>query len=103
MRILQITKYYYPSVSFGGPVQCTYNISKYLVKKGHDVTVYATDTADISSNARIKEKFQLMTMMLHAKELSFTHPVTKESIMISAVIQNEFKRMLKLMKFSYES
>jgi len=60
MRILQITKYYYPSVSFGGPVQCTYNISKYMVKKGHDVTVYATDTADISSNARIKEKFQLI-------------------------------------------
>jgi glycosyltransferase involved in cell wall biosynthesis len=60
MRILQITKYYYPSVSFGGPVQCTYNISKYMVKKGHDVTVYTTDTADISSNARIKEKFQLM-------------------------------------------
>lgn len=60
MRILQITKYYYPSVSFGGPVQCTYNISKYMVKKGHDVTVYATDTADISSNARIKERFELI-------------------------------------------
>ncbi len=60
MRILQITKYYYPSVSFGGPVQCTYNISKYMVKKGHDVTVYATDTADISTNARIKERFQVI-------------------------------------------
>jgi len=59
-RILQITKYYYPSVSFGGPVQCTYNISKYMVEKGHDVTVYATDTADISTNSRIKERFQVI-------------------------------------------
>lgn len=37
MGILQITKYYYPSTSFGGPVQCTYNISNHMVKKGHDV------------------------------------------------------------------
>ena len=60
MRILQITKYYYPSVSFGGPVQCTYNISKYLVKMGHDVTVYATNAADMSTNAKIKERFELI-------------------------------------------
>lgn len=55
MRILQITKYYYPSVSFGGPVQCTRNISKRLSKNGHEVTVFTTDAYDISSNARIKE------------------------------------------------
>jgi glycosyltransferase involved in cell wall biosynthesis len=60
MRILQITKYYYPCVSFGGPVQCTYNLSKYLIKRGHDVTVYTTDAAHISTRARIKERFQLI-------------------------------------------
>lgn len=54
MHILQITKYFHPAVSFGGPVQCTYNLSKYLVSRGHKVTVYATDALDISSNARIK-------------------------------------------------
>lgn len=58
MRILQITKYYYPSVSFGGPVQCTYNISKYLVRMGHDVTVYTTDAAHIGTRARIKGNVQ---------------------------------------------
>jgi glycosyltransferase involved in cell wall biosynthesis len=55
LRILQITKYYYPSVSFGGPVQCTRNISKRLLRNGHEVTVYTTDACDISSNTRIKE------------------------------------------------
>lgn len=74
MRILQITKYYYPSVSFGGPVQCTYNISKYLVERGHDVTVYATDTADISTNARIKEKFQI----INGAKIFFFPNVTKQ-------------------------
>lgn len=54
-------------------------------------------------NKLFKEKFQLMTMMLHAKELSFTHPVTKESITISAGIQDEFQRMILLMNINYRS
>ena len=60
MKILQITKYYYPSFTFGGPVPCTYNISNYMVKQGHDVTVYTTDAANISTNERVKEKFQII-------------------------------------------
>lgn len=54
-------------------------------------------------NNLFKEKFGLMTMMLHAKELNFTHPVTKEPVTISANIQDEFKRMIGLMNFNYES
>ena len=60
MNILQITKYFYPAVSFGGPVQTTYNLSKYLVNRGHKVVVYTTDALDISSNAQVKEKHQLV-------------------------------------------
>ena len=60
MNILQITKYFYPAVSFGGPIQCTYSLSKYLVSRGHKVVVYATDAADIGSNAKIQEKHQLV-------------------------------------------
>ena len=52
-------------------------------------------------NKLFKEKFQLMTMMLHARELSFRHPVTNEEIRIVAEIQDEFKRMIRLMKFLF--
>lgn len=52
-------------------------------------------------NKLFKEKFQMMTMMLHARELSFTHPVTNENSTIVAEIQDEFKRMIRLMKFRY--
>jgi glycosyltransferase involved in cell wall biosynthesis len=58
MRILQIVKYYYPSVSFGGPVQCVLNISKYMVRKGHEVTVYTTDAGELGTRARIPENFR---------------------------------------------
>ncbi len=38
-------------------------------------------------------------MMLHASELSFKHPVTKESIAIKAKLQVEFKRMINELGF----
>src|SRR4030042_3369637 len=60
MRILQIVNYYYPNVGFGGPVQCTYYLSKYMVEKGHEVTVYTTDASDKNSKARMREKFQVI-------------------------------------------
>jgi tRNA pseudouridine65 synthase len=41
----------------------------------------------------------MTTMLLHASELSFTHPVTKERIHLSAPLQDEFKRVMELMKW----
>lgn len=54
-------------------------------------------------NKLFKEKFGLMTMMLHAKELSFEHPVTNKKITISAELQSEFERMIRLLQFYYPS
>ncbi len=54
-------------------------------------------------NKLFKEKFSLMTMMLHAKELSFEHPVTNKKITISAELQSEFERMIRLLQFYYPS
>ena len=42
-----------------------------------------------------------MTMMLHAKELQFTHPKTGVQLIITAGFQGEFKRMIDEMKFDY--
>jgi glycosyltransferase involved in cell wall biosynthesis len=73
LNILQITKYFYPAVSFGGPVQCTYNLSKYLASRGHKVVVYTTDAADISSNSEIKEKHQ----KIDGVEVFYFHNIAK--------------------------
>ena len=45
MKILQVTPAFVPS-KFGGIKAVSYNLSKTLAKKGHEVTVYTTD-ADI--------------------------------------------------------
>lgn len=51
-------------------------------------------------NKLFKEKWNMQTMMLHASELSFIHPVSKQKIIIKAPVQEEFKRMLSTLKLS---
>lgn len=55
MRILQVIPYFYPAWTFGGPVRAVYELSKELVKKGHDVTVYTTDA--LTGNSTQKSRF----------------------------------------------
>ncbi|GAB4056355.1 pseudouridine synthase [Spirosoma litoris] len=45
-------------------------------------------------NKLFKEHFEMNTMLLHARQLAFTHPVTEERITITAPFQVEFERML---------
>lgn len=51
-------------------------------------------------NRYFKEHLQMNTMLLHALDLTFNHPVTEEKITIKAEVQDEFKRMMALMNFS---
>ena len=43
MKILQVTNFFKPSWESGGPARVAYEISKKLIERGHDVTVYTTD------------------------------------------------------------
>ncbi|WP_018617960.1 pseudouridine synthase [Spirosoma luteum] len=45
-------------------------------------------------NKLFKEHFGMNTMLLHAQQLTFTHPISAEQISITAPIQAEFTRML---------
>lgn len=50
-------------------------------------------------NRHFMESWNMTTMLLHALQLSFTHPLTKERLLISAPPQAEFRRMAELMEF----
>lgn len=43
MKILQVTNFFKPSWEAGGVARVAYEISKNLVKEGHEVTVFTTD------------------------------------------------------------
>lgn len=49
MKILQVIASFPPAFAYGGPARVAYDISKELVKKGHEVTVYTTDVLNKSS------------------------------------------------------
>ena len=48
-------------------------------------------------NKFFKEQWDMTTMLLHASELSFTHPVTNVQIDLTAPVHDEFKRVMDLM------
>ncbi|MBC8054286.1 MAG: pseudouridylate synthase [Sphingobacteriaceae bacterium] len=48
-------------------------------------------------NKLFKETWDMTTMLLHASELSFLHPFTKENVLIQAPLQQEFERVMLLM------
>lgn len=49
-------------------------------------------------NKFFKEQWEMTTMLLHASELAFTHPITKEKIHLKAGLHDEFKRVMDFMK-----
>ena len=50
-------------------------------------------------NKFFKERWEMTTMLLHASELSFIHPVTQEKLHLSASVQSEFLRVIELMEW----
>jgi len=46
MKILQIIPYFVPAYGYGGPLKVCFDISRELVKHGHEITVATTDTLD---------------------------------------------------------
>jgi len=58
MKILQLIPYFVPAWNYGGPIPVAYNISKELVRRGHKVTVYTTDT--LNADSRIEEKEEVI-------------------------------------------
>ena len=54
MKILQVIPYFPPSYAFGGSLKVAYQISKELVKRGHEVVVYTTDAENLDSRLNVE-------------------------------------------------
>ncbi|WP_413668839.1 pseudouridine synthase [Mucilaginibacter sp. Mucisp86] len=48
-------------------------------------------------NKLFLEQWEMTTMLLHASQLSFTHPVTNDVVKIEAQLQPEFTRVMEIM------
>jgi len=52
-------------------------------------------------NKFFKDQWGMTTMLLHAAELEFMHPITKERIHLKAGLHDEFKRVMDFMKMDH--
>jgi tRNA pseudouridine65 synthase len=52
-------------------------------------------------NKFFKEHFQMESMLLHASELEFFHPLSNKKLHLKAALQPEFIRMLAILKIEY--
>jgi tRNA pseudouridine65 synthase len=50
-------------------------------------------------NRFFKSEWEMTTMLLHASELEFIHPVTKEKIHLKAALHDEFNRAMEIMNW----
>ncbi len=50
-------------------------------------------------NRLLKSKWNITTMMLHAHELLFLHPVSYEEVKIKAILHNEFRETIRILGF----
>jgi glycosyltransferase involved in cell wall biosynthesis len=60
VKILQVSLRFPPAPAYGGVPRTTYLVSKELVKRGHDVTVFTTDAYD--ANSRLKPLYNPTNM-----------------------------------------
>ena len=51
LRILFVTPYYAPAWGFGGPPRVTWDLTRGLARRGHDVKVFTTDALDATHRA----------------------------------------------------
>jgi glycosyltransferase involved in cell wall biosynthesis len=72
MKVLQVISSFPPAYSYGGAARVAYEVSKELVKRGHEVTVYTTDVYDENSRLKYDENPIIMDgiKVYHFKNLS---------------------------------
>ncbi len=56
MKVLQVIPYFVPAWDYGGPLRGCYTLSRELVKRGHEVTVFTTDALNETQRVSIKEE-----------------------------------------------
>ena len=56
MKIILVTQYFAPAWAYGGPPKVLFNLSKELIKLGHEVIVLTTDSLGSSRNSIFTEK-----------------------------------------------
>jgi tRNA pseudouridine65 synthase len=75
-----------------------HQIRKHLSHVNHPIIGDTTHGCN-KQNKLFREKWEMTTLLLHASSLSFNHPVSNQSIVINAPVNNQFSRVMNLMEW----
>lgn len=96
MKILCVSPGYFPAFRFGGPVASVHGLNKALVKKGIDVTVYATNAGlrnDVLVDQEVDVEGVRVTYFSFAKLLEFTGTTGWQfSLKMTKALKSELKK-----------
>lgn len=90
MRILFVTPYFVPAWSFGGPVKVVYELSKELIRQGHQVTVATTDVLNQKQRQNKKSDTFEEIKIIYFKNLS-----NRLAYSLNLYLPRGFKKWLK--------
>ena len=94
MRILLLIPYFYPSLSFGGPVKVAFDAGKELVKQGHEVVVFASDAMDWENRLDF-ESSNVEGMEVHYLRNTSMFLVKTSNLFLTPVLFKKLKMSMK--------
>jgi len=59
LKILQVVPFFSPAYMFGGPVAVSYQLSRELARREHEVVVYSSDAKDLTTRLNIESPSML--------------------------------------------
>ena len=74
----------------------THQIRRHLAHLNHPIIGDRPHGCN-KQNKLFKERWDMYSMLLHAKSVSFIHPITNQKMHIEAKVSGEFKRMLDML------
>lgn len=95
MKILQVVPYFPPAYAFGGPVEVASQVSRELLKRGHDVVVYTTDAKDPNSRLNVESVRIVDGIKVHYMRNLSMMPVKKSKLFITPELISTLKEEVK--------
>jgi len=95
LKILQVVPYFSPAYAFGGPVKVAFQVSRELVKRGHQVVVWTSDAKDLDSRLTVKPVSIVDGIKVHYMRNLSMIPVKKSKIFITPELVSKVKEDIK--------
>jgi glycosyltransferase involved in cell wall biosynthesis len=92
MNILQVIRYFVPAWGYGGPLSACYSLSKELVNRNHEVSVFTTDALDarnrIKKTEEVVDGIKVWRFRNLSNRLAYEHNMSVSPGMLPALRKN---------------